>query len=334
MKKRNIAFGFAGGIAAAIAIKMLTRPATARWEDAADFLPHAEKSDFVTVDGIKIHFQRFGDSPSIADLILIHGYTASVYVWQTVAPILATNGLRVFALDLPGFGYSDKPRNFDYSIASQARIVERFMDRLGLGRPVVVGSSYGGAVAMMLALDYPERVSKLVLVDPVTNDEPKRHPVLRLAAVPGVGEIIAPFLADARSFHRRRMRKTLAPANHDLITDERVEAVRRPLAAADAHNSLLATSRRWQAGRIEQDARLIDQPTLIVWGEEDRIIPVENGYRLLESILHSRLVVFRDCGHLPMEEKPELFTDIVSEFCRDDKGRIRAKNNPAMRLIS
>ncbi|MCV5831062.1 alpha/beta hydrolase, partial [Escherichia coli] len=81
----------------------------------------------------------------LADVILIHGYTASVYVWKTVAPMLADAGLRVFAIDLPGFGYSDKPKDFDYSIASQARIVERFMDRLSIGRPVVVGSSYGGA---------------------------------------------------------------------------------------------------------------------------------------------------------------------------------------------
>lgn len=334
MKKRNVAIGIAGGAAAVIAVKMLTRPATVHWEDAAESLPHSDKSKFVSVDGIRLHYQEFGHASPLADVILIHGYTASVYVWKTVAPMLADAGLRVFAIDLPGFGYSDKPKDFDYSIASQARIVERFMDRLSIGRPVVVGSSYGGAVAATLALDYPERVAKLVLVDPVSNDDPKRHPVLRLASVPGVGEVITPFLADARTFHRHRMKKTIARPNHSLITKERIEAVRRPLSAADAHNSLLATSRNWDAGRIERDASLISQPALIIWGEDDRVIPLENGYKLLDSILHSRLVVLKDCGHLPMEEKPELFTDLVVEFCRDSKGRIGPKSSPQMRLIS
>lgn len=334
MKKREIAIGIAGGVAAAIAVKMLTRPATVRWDDASGDLPHSDKSRFVSVDGIRIHYQEFGSLPAVADVVLIHGYTASVYVWKTVAPMLAAAGLRVIALDLPGFGYSQKPKNFDYSISSQARIVERFMDRLGIGRPVVVGSSYGGAVAATLALDYPERVAKLILVDPVTNDDPKRHPVLRLAAIPGIGEVITPFLADARMFHRSRMKKTIAQPNQRLITKDRIEAIRRPLAAADAHYSLLATSRNWYAERIERDAALLNQPTLIIWGEDDRVIPIENGHRLHNALLHSRMVVIKDCGHVPMEEKPEIFVNLVAEFCNDSKGRISPKDDASLRLIS
>ncbi|MER3630821.1 MAG: hypothetical protein C4325_00495 [Blastocatellia bacterium] len=317
MKIRNVTIGLAGTIAAAIAVKMLTRSATVRWKDAAEELPHSDKSKFVSVDGIRLHYQEFCSPPTVADVILIHGFTASVYAWRSVAPMLAAAGLRVIALDLPGFGYSERPRIFDYSIASQSRIVERFMNRLGIGAPALVGSSYGGAVAAMLALDYPERVGKLILVSPVTNDNPKRRLVMRLAAVPGIGEIITPFLADSISFHRRQMEKALAPANHRLITSDRLEAIRRPLAAADAHNSLLATARNWSAERIEQDAELLNQPTLIIWGEDDRIIPIENGYRLHNKLLRSRMVVIRDCGHVPMEEKPEVFVSVVLDFCKD-----------------
>jgi pimeloyl-ACP methyl ester carboxylesterase len=118
------------------------------------------------------------------------------------------------------------------------------------------------------------------------------------------------------------MRATLAPVNHHLITDDRVEAVHRPLHAADSHHSILQTARRWDAGRIERDAHLIDQPTLIVWGEEDAVIPIRNGEKLQEEILHSRFVVFQNCGHVPQEEKAEDFVDVVSRFCRDRKGRI------------
>ncbi|HMO79827.1 MAG TPA: alpha/beta hydrolase [Pyrinomonadaceae bacterium] len=324
MKKRDLVIG-AGGIAAgAIVVKMLTRPRSVAWKDVARVVPHSDRSDFIDIDGIRIHFQQFGD-PAAPTLLLIHGFTASVYVWKTAAPLLAESGFNVVALDLVGFGYSEKPAWFDYTINSQARIVSRFMDRLGIGKAVVVGSSYGGAVAATLALDYPARVEKLVLVNAVINDDAKKHPILRLASIPGVGEIITPLLVDSRAFLRLRMHGTLAPANHHMITGERISSIQRPLKAADAHNSVLATSRNWHAKRIEQDAHLIVQPTLLIWGEEDKVIPLENGLKLYNSVLKSRLIVFKDCGHVPQEEKSETFAELVAEFCRDRKGRVESK---------
>ena len=331
MKKRNLALAVGGAVGAAVAVKLLTRADTVAWEDVADKVAHAEYSQFIQVDGARVHYQEFGDA-SKPPIILIHGYTASVYVWKSAAPMLAAEGFRVIAVDLLGFGYSEKPKWFDYSIQSQARMVSRFMNRMGIGRATVIGSSYGGAVAATLTLDYPERVEKLVLVDAVINDDLKGHPVLRFASLPGVGEAITPFLADSKFFLRFRMQGTLARANHHMITDERIESIRRPLFAADGHHSLLATSRNWSASHIERDAHLINQPTLIIWGEEDTVIPIESGYKLYEAILNSRFVVLKDCGHIPQEEKSELFTELVTEFCRDRKGKIKAKDGDAMRL--
>ena len=323
--------GLVGVAGAAVAVKMLTRPGTVEWDEVADRVEHSENSHFVHVDGANVHYQEFG-SPGDPTLLLIHGYTASTFAWHTVAPMFADEGFHVVAVDMLGFGYSEKPRWFDYSIESQARIVVRFMDRLGIGRATVVGSSYGGAVAATLALDYAERVEKLVLVGAVCNDNVLRHPILRLASIPAVGESLIPFFADAKVYHRRRMRKTLSPANYDLISDERVRNVRRPLAAADAHHALLATSRNWRAKRVAYDAPLITQPTLIIWGEDDQICPIEDGHLLHDRILHSRMVVLRDCGHVPMEEKSQLFTELVTEFCHDRKGRIADTHGEEARL--
>lgn len=331
MKKRNLALGIGGALGALVAAKMLTRAKGVNWEDVADAVPHSENSHFVHVDGATIHYQEFGDAAR-PKLILIHGYTASVYVWHAAAPLLAEDGFHVIAIDLLGFGYSEKPAWFDYSITSQARLIARFMNRLGIGRATLVGSSYGGAVAATLALDYPERVEKLVLVDAVCNDDLKNHPILKLAAVPGLGEVITPFLVDSKRFLRRRMQGTLAKANHHLIDENRVNSVLRPLKAADAHRSLLATSRNWHARRIERDANLINQPTLIVWGEEDTVTPISDGHKLHESILNSRLVVLKDCGHVPPEERPELFAELLTKFCRDKKGKIGAKDGEKVRL--
>ncbi len=331
MKKRNLALAVGGAVGAAVAVKLLTRPGTVEWEKVAGVVPHSDRSLFVAVDGAQVHYQEFGDQTD-PTIILIHGYTASVYVWNTSAPILADAGFHVIAIDLLGFGYSEKPAAFDYSIQSQARMISRFMDRLGIGKATIAGSSYGGAVAATLALDYPERVDKLVLVDAVINDDVKSHPVLKLAAIPGIGEVITPFLSDSKLFLRYRMHGTLAKANHHLITKDRIESIQRPLKAADGHRSLLATSRNWSAKRIEQDAYLINHPTLIIWGEEDSVIPIENGHKLHDAILNSRFVVLKDCGHVPQEEKTEIFTDLVAEFCRDEKGRIEDRDGDEVLL--
>ena len=335
MKKRNVALALGGAvggaIGAAVAVKLLTRPGTINFDDYAEKIAHADHSHFVNIDGARVHYQEFGDAAKPA-MILIHGYTASSYVWKTAAPQLADAGFRVIAVDLIGFGYSEKPSWFDYSIQSQSRMILRFMNRLGIGRATLVGSSYGGAVSMMLALDYPEMVEKLVLVDAVINDEPKNHPILKLASVKGIGEVITPFLCDSKSFMKFRMQGTLAKANHHMITRDRIESIIRPLSAADGHHSVLATSRNWNANRIEQDAHLINQQTLIIWGDSDTVILIKNGYKLHEEILNSRFVILKDCGHVPQEECTELFTSLVTEFCLDKKGRITVRDDEKVSL--
>jgi pimeloyl-ACP methyl ester carboxylesterase len=323
MRKRDLLVALGGAVGAAVAVKMLTRADTVDWEDVRELVPHSDHSRFAAVDGIKLHYQEFGDAAKPA-ILLIHGYRSSSLVWRTSAPAIAESGFHVIAVDLAGFGYSDKPRWFEYSITAQARLLSRFMERVGIGRATVVGSSYGGAVAATIALDYPERVDKLVLTDAVINDNLKSHPLLRLAAVPGLGEAIAPFVADSRSLLRGRMHRTLAKPNHHLINEERVENVLRPLRAADAHHSLLVTSRNWHADRIEQDAHLIRQSTLIIWGEDDTVTPVTDGYKLQDAIEDSRFVVLKDCGHVPQEERAETFSKLVVDFCRGRKSKLKA----------
>lgn len=331
MKKRNLALGAVGAIGGLMAWKMLTRAGDVSWDDIVHKIHHAENSHFVVVDGVRVHYQEFGDV-SQPKMILVHGYTASTYVWGAVAPKLAGEGFHVIAIDLLGFGYSDKPAWFEYSIASQARVLEQFMNRLGIGRATLVGSSYGGAVAATVALDYPERVEKLVLVGAVCNDEAKTNGILRFVSMSGVGEILSPFLIDSRRFLKSRMRRTIAPSNHHLITEERLDAVSRPLRAKNAHNSVLTSARNWNASRIEADAHLINQPTLLIWGENDTIIPIHNAQRLYDSIVHSRLVVLKDCGHVPQEENPERFVELVSFFVKDKKGKPKIEEGEELRM--
>src|SRR5437868_5264163 len=119
MKVKNLALGIGGALGALVAWKMISRPGTVDWEKVSELVPHSENSHFVEIDGATVHYQEFGDAAN-PTLLLIHGFTASAYVWKSVAPMLAGEGFRVVAVDLIGFGYSDKPASFDYTIGAQA----------------------------------------------------------------------------------------------------------------------------------------------------------------------------------------------------------------------
>ncbi|MGI8565930.1 MAG: alpha/beta fold hydrolase [Pyrinomonadaceae bacterium] len=315
MKKRYLIAGAYGLAGAALAAKLISRPRDVEWEEHAAKLHHADCSRFVEVDGVRVHYQEAGDSAA-PPILLIHGFCASTFVWGDVLLPIARMGYRVVAPDLIGFGFSGKPRRGEYTIDSQARMIVRLMDELRIDQAALVGSSYGGAVAMTVALDYPERVRRLVLVDPVSNDDVKNQRLLRLAASPLMGDLISPLIIDSRRLMKWRMGKVYADNNAHLFDAARMDAHHLPLRSANTQRAVLTTLRRWNAGRIERDAHRVTQPTLLIWGEDDRDIPLRHGERLHALMPNSRLVVFRACGHLPQEERPDEFAGLVAGFCK------------------
>src|SRR5258705_5519646 len=190
MKKRYWIAGFGTGV---VAGKLLTRPRDVDWEKNREVVFHAEHSRFAEVDGVSVHYQEAGEKEAPA-LVLIHGFASSTLVWSKVFLKLAEVGFRVIVPDLLGYGYSGKPRNGEYTIEAQARLIVGLLDRLGLDRACVVGSSYGGAIAAACALDYPERVDKLILVGAVSNNEPLRFALMRLFGSRIVGDVVSPLL--------------------------------------------------------------------------------------------------------------------------------------------
>ncbi|HEY1402585.1 MAG TPA: alpha/beta hydrolase [Pyrinomonadaceae bacterium] len=315
MKKRYWIGGATAVAGGALALKLLTRPEDVEWGEHRERLHHAERSRFAEIEGVRVHYQEAGD-PNAPAMLLIHGFCASNFVWNEALVPLAEAGFRVVAPDLVGFGFSGKPGGGEYTIEAQARIIVGLLDALGIERASLVGSSYGGAVAAVCALDYAERVERLVLVGAVSNDEIIRRPLLRLAATPLMGELLAPVLLDARRFVKNHLRKTYAAQNGYMLDTARITAHQRPLRASATHRAILCTLRNWRATRIEREAARIIQPTLLVWGAHDRDVPLRCGERLHELIAHSRLFVFADCGHLPQEERPREFVSLVGAFCR------------------
>src|SRR5260370_976636 len=169
-------------------------------------------------------------------------YVPSMLVWSDVLLPLAQAGFRVIAPDLLGYGYSDKPRDHAYSIKSQARAVMGLMDRLGIARAILVGGSYGGAVAATIALDHPERVERLIFVGAVTNDRIKESLLLRLADVPLLGDILTPLFIGSRWVMRKRMEQKYR--RHAAPVDEHKLTARHHLpASAGAHPANVRTVR-------------------------------------------------------------------------------------------
>ena len=311
MKKR---YWIVGATAVAIAGKLLTRPSDADWNKNRDVVFHSSHSQFVDVDGVRVHYQEAGERSAPA-LVLIHGFASSTLVWSKVFLALAEEGYRVIAVDMLGYGYSAKPRNGEYTIAGQAKLLTRLLDCLGIKRAIFVGSSYGGAVAATCALDYADRVEKLILVGTVNNNRPLAFKLMRVFGSPVFGDVVSPLLIGSRRLLRRRMKRVYD--RHAWVLDERrVEARHLPLRAAGTQRAIVRTVRRWDAERISRDAHLIRQPTLLLWGENDREIPLADGERLHAEIPGSRLIVFLNCGHLPHEEYPEAFTNVVIDFCK------------------
>jgi pimeloyl-ACP methyl ester carboxylesterase len=225
---------------------------------------------------------------------------------------IAEKGFRVIAPDLAGFGFSGKPRNGEYTIEWHARLVMGLMDSLGIERASIVGNSYGGAVAAICALDNPQKIERLVLVGAVSNDNIKKRLLLRLGRSPIVGDLISPLLLDLRWLVRQRMLRNRIRLKE--INDEKFEAHHRHLRTSGTQRAALRMLRRWSAERIRESAHLIKQPTLLIWGEQDAEIPLEDGKFLHREIPDARLIVFRQCGHLPQEEYPQEFVELVTEF--------------------
>lgn len=313
MKKRYLIGALSGVVTAAVVTKLLARPRDVDWEKNRAIVFHAGHSRFAEMDGVRVHYQEAGPSEG-PPMILIHGFASSTLVWSKVFLELAARGFRVFAPDLLGYGYSSKPRDFDYTIGAQARMVDLLLEKLGLDPAIVVGSSYGGAIAATIALDYPERVARLVLVGAVTNNEPTRYLLMRLFGSPLIGDVLSPLLIGSRLLLKRRM-KRVYDRHSWVLDDQRIEARHQPLRTAAVHRAILRTVRRWDADRIQRAAHLIKHPTLILWGDNDAETPLRFGEQLHDAIRDARLIVFRECGHLPHEEFPQAFTEVIADFC-------------------
>ncbi|HEX4628855.1 MAG TPA: alpha/beta fold hydrolase [Gemmatimonadales bacterium] len=270
----------------------------------------------LVVDGTRLRFIDTGRGRG-PPVLLLHGLGASMYAWRKNIASIADAGYRVIAFDNRGFGFSDQPTT-GYDNTAYARLVVALLDSLHLADAVLIGHSMGGAIAAEVAIEYPRRVGGLVLI--ASAGLGAREPLLfRVARWPLLGSIATGLRG--RGFTARLLRSTYADPRK--VTDSDVDQYYAPVARAGYGDALRGVLRQFRfdglgGGRLEH----IACPTLVLWGEADRWVPVALGRALAAGIARSALVIVPHAGHAVQEEAPEEVNRLVIKFLKEGLPRI------------
>lgn len=267
----------------------------------------AAPSDLVEVQGMRLHVRDSGPREAPA-VLMLHGFGGSLQTWDAWAQGLS-GSLRVIRLDLPGSGLTTPDPTGDYSDGRSITLILALMDQLQLKRASLVGHSVGGRIAWTLAATHPQRVDKLVLVAPDGFTSPGE-------AYGEKPEVPVTLQLMRFTLPKWLLRQNLAPAyaNTSTLTDARTTLYHDLMLAPGSRLALIARLQQ----RVLVDPRpllqSISAPTLLVWGQQDAMIPFTNAADYTRAMPHSQLLALASVGHLPQEEMPELSLPAVRDF--------------------
>ncbi|MBX3216274.1 MAG: alpha/beta hydrolase [Labilithrix sp.] len=245
-------------------------------------------------------------APEKPTVVLVHGFASAIEAWAAVIPTLAKTH-RVVALDLKGFGWTDRPEG-DYSPEAQARILLKLLELRGVQKTALVAHSWGSSVALAATLAAPERFTKLALYDAWVYED-QLPTFFHWSRAGGVGEALFGLYYKERADERM----SLAFFDKRFVTERLVEEVDDALDRPGTLAAALAAVRGQRYADVEAKYRTIDKPTLLLWGREDLVTPLKYGERLARDLPGSKLVVYPRCGHFPMIEALQASTrDLVA----------------------
>jgi pimeloyl-ACP methyl ester carboxylesterase len=255
----------------------------------------------VVVAGHKVHYLAEGPAAGPV-VVLVHGLGGHAEDWNDLAASLAKVGFRVYRPDLLGYGRSEKPADFSYSVRDEAGVVVGFMDALGLKKVDLGGWSMGGWIVQIVAGTHPERINRLMIFDAVgIHEQPTWNTRLFMPAtaedVNQLNALLTPHPTEVPEFVARDILR-ISKQNEWVIQ----RAVETMLTGQDTTDSLLPE---------------LKMPVLIAWGAEDRIVPTEQAEKMHRLIPHSTLDVFTGCGHLAPSQCAQQMGPKVLEFVKE-----------------
>ncbi|MFK8138966.1 MAG: alpha/beta fold hydrolase [Bdellovibrionales bacterium] len=244
-------------------------------------------------------------------LVFFHGISASHYTWRLVLPLLKKN-FRLLVVDLPGFGQSSKIKNYSYNLDDQTELMHRFLRTYGVVKPILVGSSMGGNIALWMARQYPEEYQDLVVISPAV--EPGIGKLLNLRPLRFFARPLS-FVAD-RAFVERML--NLVVADKSIVTEEVIDAYFEPYSRNHlAVKSLIKAFDAVKDRRLPKRLKYLRAKTLILWGEKDKLTSIKAAPRLNSILPHSNLEVNELAGHHIMEDDPHWVADMIQLYFKN-----------------
>ncbi|WP_067725286.1 alpha/beta fold hydrolase [Oceanobacillus damuensis] len=233
-------------------------------------------------------------------LVLIHGFVSSTYTFNQLIPMLEKH-FSIIALDLPGFGKSEKSTSFVYTYENYAKLVAECIDYFNLEDVCIIGHSMGGQIALYTARIIPEKVKRLVLLNSSGYLKSANRLMIYCTYLPLFN------LAIKRRVRNKTVRESLQNVffNHTLITDDHIREYESPLKEENFYKSLVRLLRHREGDLSTDQLREIKTPALLIWGEEDRVVPIGIGKRLAADLPNAQLITYEKTGHLVTEERTE-----------------------------
>jgi pimeloyl-ACP methyl ester carboxylesterase len=273
----------------------------------------AAPSQFIEVEGLQVHLRDQGprDAPV---LVLLHGTSASLHTWEGWVEGLPQ--YRVISLDLPAFGLTGPFADQDYTLAHYSRFLSTLLDQLQVSRASFAGNSFGGELAWRFAVDQPQRVERLILVDAAGYPRQSTSVPLgfRLAGSPALKPIMANLLP--RSLIESSVRSVYG--DPQKVTPELIDRYYELALREGNRQALRQRFAQYSIGADPSRIAGIKAPTLIIWGGRDGLISPQNAKRFHADIADSQLEVFPDLGHVPQEEDPARTLAVALKFLQGD----------------
>ncbi len=276
-------------------------------------LPQLPKDQFDKVGSINTRYWSIGKEGIV--VILVHGLGGFAENWMFNIKVLAKH-FRVFTLDLVGFGKTDKPKA-PYTYIYFAKFLNDFMKKMQIKKAIFIGHSLGGGTILQFALDFPDKVKKLVIISSAGLGT-EAFGIFKIMSLPIIGELLT-------RPSRKGVAKLLKELVYDktVIQDEIIELWYQMSCIPEAQKAFLKTNRATTnlfgykpkvVDPIMQNLHKIEAPTLIIWGKQDQIVPISHAYVAERGIPNSTLHVFDRCGHAPMVECIDDFNSSVINF--------------------
>ncbi len=257
------------------------------------------ESKFMNLNGMSVHYRDEGGGPV---LLLLHGTAASLHTWDAWTDMLKSD-FRVVRLDLPAFGLTGPSPDHDYRIATYADFLDAFCEQLDIDSAYVAGNSLGGRIAATFAMNYPKRVSRLILIDASGMPIPDNKPIsmaFQLAQTPVVNKLLT--VITPKSLHRKSLLEVYA--DDSLVDDKLVDRYFEMMLRAGNREAFVARANSVNPP-FGDELTSLEIPVLILWGEDDTWIPVADAHKFDRLIPNSKLIIYPDAGHVPMEEIPQ-----------------------------